>query len=350
MSYHLRKAATSFWRCSSLITRQNHVAYHPTTESNRSRLLSVTAGIGVVGLGLYTFWKRSSIKYTVDAAYSSDVSPTIGTSATELPVISRADVERHASRETGIWVTYKGFVYDITEFVDSHPGGSEKIMLAAGKAIDPFWSVYQVHLTINDAMELLAEMQIGRLDEKDLAPVEQTDCSDVFSKDPWNDRSPLLTVNSLKPYDAEPPLSILVDNFYTPNSIFFVRNHLPVPQIDVKKYKLGIEGEGLQSFQLTLEELKTKFPQHTVSATIQCAGNRRSEMSKVKTVRGLGSGQAAISTAKWKGVKLRDLLLHAGYKPGSAVRHIEFMGLDKDMTGSLCVRIHTIQSCEQQQI
>ena len=30
-------------------------------------------------------------------------------------------------------------VYDITKFVANHPGGKDKIMLAAGKAIDPFW-------------------------------------------------------------------------------------------------------------------------------------------------------------------------------------------------------------------
>ena len=66
---------------------------------------------------------------------------------------------------------------------------------------------------------------------------------------------------------------------------------------------------------------------------MQCAGNRRSELSKAKTVRGLGWGHAAISTATWKGVKLRDVLLYAGYRPDGGVRHIEFEGLDKDMAG-----------------
>jgi sulfite oxidase len=319
----------------------------------RSRLLGLATGIGVVGFGLYTFWKRSSLSYTVDAAYSL-TGPVIdmSKSETDFPIISRSEVERHASRETGVWVTYKGSVYDITDFVDSHPGGSEKIMLAAGKDIGPFWSVYQVHLSVNAAKELLADMQIGRLSEKERAAREEADSSssDAYSGDPWSDRSSLLTVNSTKPFDAESPLGLLADNMYTPNAIFFVRNHLPVPQVDVKTYKLGIEGEGLESFQLSLEELKSKFPEHTISATIQCAGNRRSEMSKVKTIRGLRSGQAAISNAKWKGVRLRDLLLYAGYKPDSGVRHIEFMGLDKDMTGSICVRIHTVQCCEQQQI
>lgn len=290
-------------------------------------------------MGLYALWRWSSLPtYEVNAADSSTTSPIEeSTAQSELPVITRAEVERHASRETGIWVTYKDNVYDITTFVDSHPGGPKKIMLAAGKAIDPFWSVYQVHMSSEDAKQQLDEMRIGRLDEKDRLPTGNADAADAFSNDPWSDRSPLLKINSRKPFNAEPLINMLTDNFYTPNSIFMVRNHLPVPEVDVENYKLGVEGEGLQPFELTLEELKTKFPQQTISATMQCAGNRRSELSKAKTVRGLGWGQAAISTATWKGVKLRDILLYAGYTPDCAARHIEFEGLDKDMEGEYII-------------
>jgi hypothetical protein len=35
-------------------------------------------------------------------------------------------------------VIYKHGVYDITQFVESHPGGN-KILLAAGSTIEPFW-------------------------------------------------------------------------------------------------------------------------------------------------------------------------------------------------------------------
>jgi hypothetical protein len=35
-------------------------------------------------------------------------------------------------------VIYKNGVYDITEFVQGHPGGN-KILLAAGSTIEPFW-------------------------------------------------------------------------------------------------------------------------------------------------------------------------------------------------------------------
>lgn len=63
--------------------------------------------------------------------------------------------------------------------------------------------------------------------------------------------------------------------------IFYVRNHLPVPLVEIEDYKLEITGLGVNETKLSLDDLKTKFPKVSVIATIQCAGNRRSEMSEV---------------------------------------------------------------------
>lgn len=38
-------------------------------------------------------------------------------------------------------------MYDVTDWADIHPGGTSKLMLAAGGAIDPFWALYQQHNT-----------------------------------------------------------------------------------------------------------------------------------------------------------------------------------------------------------
>ena len=50
--------------------------------------------------------------------------------------------------------------------------------------------------------------------------------------------------------------------------------------------QLRIEGEGLRTIELSLKDLKTKFKRHTISATLQCAGNRRTEMQKLKDIKG----------------------------------------------------------------
>ncbi|CAH1103926.1 unnamed protein product [Psylliodes chrysocephalus] len=68
-----------------------------------------------------------------------------------------------------------------------------------------------------------------------------------------------------------------------------------------------------------------------------CAGNRRSEMTKVKPVKGLNWGAAAIGTATWTGVPIRDILLLAGVNEDEVdkPKHIQFEGLDCDITGKM---------------
>lgn len=116
-----------------------------------------------------------------------------------------------------------------------------------------------------------------------------------------------------------------------------MRNHLPVPEIDPANFRLEIEGlDGRTICSVSLEELKsTKFPKHTMMATLQCAGNRRSEMNKVKEVKGLAWGKAAISNASWTGVRLVDLLEALKVDIGDAsIKHVQFEGLDLDPASS----------------
>ncbi|KAM4699338.1 sulfite oxidase, mitochondrial [Discoglossus pictus] len=247
-----------------------------------------------------------------------------------LPQYSREEVRRHASMENRIWVTYAGEVFDITDFVELHPGGS-RILLAAGGALEPFWALYGVHKN-EHVMELLQEYKVGVLNPEEKE--EPSNLSDPYGHDPA--RHPILKINSQKPFNAEPPPGMLTESFITPNEFFFKRNHLPVPDINPDQYKLEIErpkGVG-QPINLSLSDLKTKFQRYEVTTTLQCAGNRRSEMNAIKPVKGLDWGSAAISTAHWAGASLRDVLLGAGYTENTAgARHVLFEGLDCDITG-----------------
>ncbi|KAG9328993.1 hypothetical protein JZ751_008513, partial [Albula glossodonta] len=250
-------------------------------------------------------------------------------SKTPFPIFSQEEVYKHRTPADGIWVTYKGGVYDITEFVAMHPGGS-KILLAAGGALEPFWAMYAVH-SQEHVLEILSEYKVGELSPEDQKQ-QSASSSDPYSTDP--PRHPALRVNSQKPFNGEPPSEILSENYITPTAFFFKRNHLPVPKVDPATYRLEIEGLPNGPVSLSLEDLKSRFPKHTVTATLQCAGNRRSEMNKVKQVKGLNWGIAAISNATWSGVLLRDVLLDAGYKSGGTAKHVQFEGLDKDVTGT----------------
>jgi hypothetical protein len=83
-----------------------------------------------------------------------------------------------------------------------------------------------------------------------------------------------------------------------------------------------LEGDGLRTVKLSVDDLKARFKHATVVATIQCAGNRRSEMKAMAspsgsghTIKGLDWAAGAIGTAEWGGVRLRDVLLEAGGWP-----------------------------------
>ena len=57
-----------------------------------------------------------------------------------------------------------------------------------------------------------------------------------------------------EPLNLEMPFGSL-DGFITPVDRFFVRNHFSIPQIDVKTWRLNIEGEVGTPLELTYDEL-----------------------------------------------------------------------------------------------
>ena len=141
-------------RCPRKVNTQALRAVQTKTATKYGRNLfwgSVTAGS--LGTGLLLFYGQDSL----NARSLSKVKP----SSTSAPLYSQDDVAQHNSLQNGIWVTFEGHVYDITEFVGQHPGG-DKILLAAGGAIEPFWAVYAVHQT-DEVLKMLAEYRIGEL-------------------------------------------------------------------------------------------------------------------------------------------------------------------------------------------
>lgn len=54
----------------------------------------------------------------------------------------------------------------MTDFVNGHPGG-DKILMAAGGTVGPFWALYSQHFT-PEVMEILETLRIGNLDLRDI--------------------------------------------------------------------------------------------------------------------------------------------------------------------------------------
>jgi sulfite oxidase len=127
------------------------------------------------------------------------------------------------------------------------------------------------------------------------------------------------------PFNAEPRLEDLVESWITPYSNFYVRGHGTMPTVSPATYKLTIEGLVTRNAAFSLEELQ-RMPMVVVPATMQCAGNRRSEHSLVKPAGGVQWDAGAIGNAEWKGVRLADLLERVGAKPSAT--YVWFEGLD----------------------
>ncbi|KAI4457921.1 sulfite reductase [Holotrichia oblita] len=160
------------------------------------------------------------------------------------------------------------------------------------------------------------------------------DMTDPYAHDPK--RHKVLYVHTEKPFNGEPPAGLLIEQFYTPNDIFYVRNHLPVPEVDLETYELEVEIENIDKIKkLNFADI-LKLPKYTVSATLMCAGNRRSEMNKVKEVKGLNWGASSIGNATWTGVRLVDVLKLIGVDDNTKeYSHVHFEGLDRDTASNL---------------
>lgn len=278
-----------------------------------------------------------------------------------LPTYTRAQVADHdGSKEDSVWVTFEGRVYDITEFIANHPGGGDKIKLAAGKDVAPFWRIYQQHMNKPYVVqEVLKPMLIGNLDSADVAAEAAAaaaagDDDDPYAGDP--PPHPAMIVHSVKPLQLEIPKALMMQEYVTPLGLSFVRNHHPVPRIDADAHQLEISVQGPEpaagaaAVRLSLRDLQQKFQKVTITSSMQCGGNRRSGFDKDvrakqgtddiddKTM-GLQWDIGAISTAKWSGARLKDVLQYAyryGAGPqltresarGLGIHHVIFKSVD----------------------
>ncbi len=144
-----------------------------------------------------------------------------------------------------------------------------------------------------------------------------------------------LLVRSADPFNAEPALAKLVRSEITPVEQFYVRSHGPTPKVEVKSFRVRIEGLVAKPGDWSLDELKGRFAQASAAVTMTCAGNRRQELSAIQPVSGVQWDAGAIGHARWSGLKLADVLQAAEIK--SEAKHVWFEGLDpiKEKDGSV---------------
>ncbi len=117
-----------------------------------------------------------------------------------------------------------------------------------------------------------------------------------------------LIIREREPLNLEYPFDQL-DEFLTPNDLFYIRSHFKAPVLDRHDYRLSIYGAVTTPLKISYEEL-LGLPSVTKPATLECAGNGR--IFLVPQVKGAQWQLGAVSTANWTGVPLTALLEKAG--------------------------------------
>ncbi len=136
-----------------------------------------------------------------------------------------------------------------------------------------------------------------------------------------------LIVHSINPLNAEPPLDRLRSRFLTEAGDFYVRSHGAIPELDPDIHQVAFTGLLQQPLQLTLADMKGRFASRTVTAVLQCAGNRRADFQAVEPTSGDPWAPGAIGNAEWTGVALADVLRAAETLDGADL-HVAFRAAD----------------------
>ena len=85
-----------------------------------------------------------------------------------LPTISLSTVQKPCGEYKGrLLVSYDGIVYDVTEFVNHHPGGKDLLLTASGLDLSHFFNNYTVHGNTDKAANWLSSMAVGKLSPED---------------------------------------------------------------------------------------------------------------------------------------------------------------------------------------
>ncbi|KAL3787138.1 hypothetical protein ACHAWO_005122 [Cyclotella atomus] len=335
MMLHSRRICNTLRKSSPALLQLKHASTNqrppiPTLDQWDKRLLLGTVAAAAGGSLLYSKSSCEEPSITLSSLPALQEEPDEVADAS-LPIYTSAQVATHDGKKTNrVWMSYGGYVYDVTDFIENHPGGQQKILLAAGGAIEPYWHLYRQHFASDLPLRLMEEMIIGKLHPDDQDKID-AEMDKMMEKDgdPYEDepeRHPLLIVHSDTPMNAEVPVDIITKQYITPSNLFYIRNHHPVPLLseeEVKDFRLEIDLTALYDVtnnaskdvqqtvaKLSLEQIKS-LPKVEIVSTLQCSGNRRSGFNELRQTSGTNWGQGAISTAKWGGVRLVDLLQYA---------------------------------------
>lgn len=81
---------------------------------------------------------------------------------TNLPLFSLEEVQRH-NTEKDAWIIHRGKVYDVSEFLERHPGGKDVLLAYTGQDVTTLMTQEDIHKHTTFAYGWLRKYLIGRL-------------------------------------------------------------------------------------------------------------------------------------------------------------------------------------------
>src|SRR4030081_1383951 len=93
-----------------------------------------------------------------------------------------------------------------------------------------------------------------------------------------------LIVHEDVPFNAETGLAALAEGPLTATEAFYVRGHGAVPEMDPAAWRLQVHGVVERELDLSLSTLREAFREREVTATLQCAGNRRVGLMAIRNI------------------------------------------------------------------
>jgi DMSO/TMAO reductase YedYZ molybdopterin-dependent catalytic subunit len=116
----------------------------------------------------------------------------------------------------------------------------------------------------------------------------------------------------------------------TPVGLHYLLTHYDIPFVDADRWRLAVGGAVTKELSLGTAELRA-LDSREVVVTMECAGNGRARLLP----RPISQPWLfeAVGTARWRGVRLRDLLDEAGVTSGAV--EVLFEGLDHGIEGGV---------------
>jgi len=257
------------------------------------------------------------------------------------PTYSKAQVAKYVDPEgAGMWVTYRDGVYDVTSFVDVHPGGANFIKQAAGGPVDNLWAYWHWHHASAQVPKYLEQFRIGRLSDW-----KEEEAVDMYEDEPPRPLSQR-TLHD-RPWSSQTAFSTLNASYLTPADSVYVRSHCPVPALDKESHSVTFCVGCADSdpvAEVTLQEMQKTHGTVRVTSVIQCGGNRAAENLHVNGPSGFSGNNfinidgGMMSNVMWSGIRLATVLravypkqvleeMEGGGKGGNC-KHVEFYGND----------------------